>query len=107
MNTSLCVAEDFAGARPELDQRVVGFTAAVEMARGVVLQDVFDVVGFKLPDRILDAVGILCYPLLVILPGVLLESVPAFISRHADHLPNSWGKLAALPGFQRRRKCRC
>lgn len=107
MNASLCVAEDFSSARPELEQCVVGFTAAVEMARGVVLQDVFNVVGFKLPDRILDAVGILRYPLPVILPGVLLESVSAFISRHADHLPNSWGRPAAPQGFQRRRKYRC
>ena len=77
------------------------------MTCGVILQDIFNVVGFKLPDRILDAVGILCYPLLVILPGVLLESVPAFISRHADHLPNSWGRPAAPQGFQHRRKYMC
>ena len=98
MNASLCVAEDFTGACPELNQRVVGFTAAVEMACGVVLQDIFDVVGFKLPDRVLDAVGILCYPLPVILPGVLLESIPAFIPRHADHLPSRsaqrWRRLS-------------
>lgn len=85
----------------------VGFTAAVEMACGVILQDIFNVVGFKLPDCILDAIGILCYPLLVILPGVLFECVPAFIPCHADHLPNSWGRPAAPQGFQHHRKYRC
>lgn len=77
------------------------------MACSIVLQDIFDVVGLKLPDRILDTVGIFCYPLLVILPGVLLESVPAFISRYTDYLPNSWGRPAAPQGFQRRMKYRC
>jgi hypothetical protein len=62
VNASLCVTEDFSSARPELNQCVVGFTAAVEMACSIVLQDVFNVVGLKLPDRILDTVGIFLLP---------------------------------------------
>lgn len=88
MNSTGLKALNFPGSGIELKQFIIRLPPAMEVAGLLVLQLVFNPMGFKLLDSISDPVRVLGNPFLVVPVGVFLQGIPKFIPWHSLHHPS-------------------
>jgi hypothetical protein len=72
MNSTGLKALNLSGASVKLEQFIIRLPPAMEMAGLLILQLIFNPVGFKLLDSISDPIRVLGNPFLVVPVGVFL-----------------------------------